>query len=154
MSRYRVVWLALTALGCHGVTDPESGPFGSWALVSVDGASLPMQWAPVPPKGPPGGLAEQCFLVLSGGHLDLGPPAQSFLFQRSFADSCTGSLLSTATESGVFQRDGRRLELRQEEHHPQYPGQVTRLLHKGTIAGERISLVWEDRAYDFERLPD
>lgn len=116
---------ALANCSSSGTTAPEPLVTATLALASYNGARLPYDMGPMPPKGnDPGG----CSIVITQGALDINAVQRSFSYYYELHNGCTQELLSKPGLFGTYVQDGRHITFtvtRTDGIVTQYDGTVT-----------------------------
>lgn len=131
-------------LGCigSGLPDGPSGALesGTYELVGVDGASVPVDHGPLPPRF---GKAGPCHSITEQGALSLDDRGRRYMLHLIQRSSCGGHILSNRWTSGTYSVSGGLLRF-----HFSRGGSFQGLIDEDTIEVEN------SRRYVYARRPE
>lgn len=137
--------LALGALGgcsSSGTTAPQPLVTATMPLTSYNGARLPYDLGPMPPKGEnPGG----CPILITAGALDINTAQSSFSYYYEIHNGCTQELMSRPGLFGSYVQEGRSITFT-----------VTRTdgvvaLYTGSVTHSSVTFRSDDEVLEFTR---
>jgi hypothetical protein len=122
---FALVCATIAGCGGSGTTAPQPLVTGTLPLATYNGARLPYNLGPMPPKGEnPGG----CPVLIAEGALDINIAQGSFSYYYEIRNGCTQEVMSRPGLFGSFVQEGRNITFtvtRTDGIVTHYPGSVS-----------------------------
>lgn len=134
--------VTMGACGGSGTTAPQPLVTGTLPLTTYNGARLPYNLGPMPPKGEnPGG----CPILIAEGALDINATQHSFSYYYEIRNGCTQEVMSRPGLFGAFVQDGRNITFTVTRS----DGIVT--LYDGSVTNTSVTFRTNDEVLVFSR---